>query len=86
MDVFLRKEGFSPLPPTKDYSLNSTIVTIKDSTDLIKLRTLVDSINYLVQIDKQLELLEYLELNEIIRGKRNVVKEIKQLTANFKLD
>jgi len=82
-EVFLKKEKLKPLPPHPGDSdkLESQIIEIRNQVDIEKLFNTNDSTNYLIQIDSQLDLLQYLEILEILRGKKNIKKLI---TASIK--
>lgn len=82
MEELFEKEGLKPIPPTpKTRNITRIILTIKDSDDLRKLNTIEDSSEYLVQVDPQISIMDYLELNQRIMDKQNIVKEIKRLTT-----
>jgi len=75
---FFKRENIPPFPPypIDRKEKDRTIVQIKNQTDLEKLLNTNDSTKYLIQVGNQLDLLDYLELIEKIRGKKNIMKVI----------
>lgn len=68
-----------PFLPEPEYNHKTIkILTIKDSTDFEKLETLDESSEYLLQVDYQISLIDYLNLNLKIRNLKNIQKEIKE--------
>lgn len=81
MEEFFEEEGMRPFPAPKTRNTTGIILTIKDSNDFGKLNTIEDSSEYLVLVDHQISILNYLELNQRIKGKQNIEKTIKRLTT-----
>jgi hypothetical protein len=82
IEELFEKEALRPFPPTqKTRNISQIILTIKDSDDLRKLNTIEDSSEYLIQVDPHISIMDYLELNQRIMDKQNIVKEIKRLTT-----
>lgn len=78
LEDLLKKKKLKPLPtlPVDFDNLEAQVIEIRNQTDFQKLFNTNDSTNYFVRVDIQLDLLEYLEVLEILKGKENIKKEI----------
>ncbi len=78
MEEFLKNENIPPFPPlpVDNSETKRQIIRIKNQTDFEKLLNKNDSSRYLIQVDNQLDLLDYLKLTEKLRGKKNIMKVI----------
>jgi len=78
MEDFLNKENIPPSPPlpVDNKEKERRIIVFKNRADFDKILNTNDSTKYLVQVDSHIDLLDYLELTEKLRGKKNIMKVI----------
>ncbi len=78
IEEFFKKENIPPLPPppVDSTGIERQVIGIRNQTDFGKLLNIKDSTKYLILVDSQLDLLEYLEILGKIRGQKNIKKVI----------
>lgn len=83
MNEFRKINNLPPFPQLSSELIvrPKNVITIENSNHISKLESLSDSIDFVVAVDTDLDLISYLKVNEILQEKRNIKKVIKRLTT-----